>query len=53
MSIADENCQACGKPIEADGYCMTFGKFRDRWLCDACIELEVDDLENDTPQEDD
>ena len=43
-----DNCERCGKPIEKDGYCAWQGKWWNQWwLCQACIELDVDCLEAD------
>jgi hypothetical protein len=44
--IIPDKCERCGKLTEKDGICALDGKWWGLWwLCDACIELDLDHQE--------
>ena len=40
--FVQSRCDNCGKSIESDGFCANHGPHFNKWLCDACVELETD-----------
>jgi len=48
--VDESICQECGKSITKGMFCWNYGDFMGKMLCDNCVDIWTDWLEQEEPE---